>query len=148
MTLEESFKAGTDDFGFRTLYRAQLEDEATVFVAHGEWFDLTALAVTPMPLEVHAPNGIGFVSHLAVVDAAALAVAPQAPVDGEAGFVQDALEAAFAGHLVMLALVKHADLLRSPMLMRQLERDDLADHRLAQLLGMTAGTAAGLGQAS
>ena len=57
--LEESFKTGTDDFGLRTLHRAQLEDEATVFVSHGERFDLAALKVAPVPLEVHAPNGVG-----------------------------------------------------------------------------------------
>jgi hypothetical protein len=34
------------------------------------------------------------------------------------------------------------------MLVRQLDPDDLAGYRLAQLLGMTAGTAAGLGQAA
>ena len=83
-----------------------------------------------------------------MMDTAALAAVPQTPRYGQANLVQDPLEAALTRHFMMPPAVKHADLLRSPMFMRQLERDDLADHRLAQLLGMTAGTAAGLGQAA
>ncbi len=81
-------------------------------------------------------------------DAAGPAAAPQSPMYGQPGSVQDPLEAALAGHLCVPAPLEHADFLRSPMIVRKLDPDDLAGYRLAQLLGMTAGTAAGLGQAA
>src|SRR4051794_23201711 len=99
---------------------------------------LTALAVGSMPpaFKIHGPNLVGRTGFAARTDEPSLARAPDPPLFHQPHALQDPLETALTGHLLMKPLIDSPKLARAPPGMRVLEPDHLANHCFPKLFGM------------
>src|SRR6185436_4878616 len=72
---------------------------------------------------------------------------PHAPLLHQSNSLQDALETALAGHLIVDSLVDVPQLARTPARVCVFEPNDLADHCLSKLFGVAQRTAGELAHA-
>ena len=141
ISLEQPFKALTHGHGAGIRHPPQFQHITAVLIAHGQGFTAPALPVMPPALEVHCPHFIGgLATPLTPQPARCLGRLSPPPFLGESGPFQHPFETALRSRLPVLPQIQLPQLAWSPIPMRQLQPDDLTDHRFDQLIGMARRT--------